>query len=233
MRKILLLCFLLAFGQVNGADLTALNRLLNEHVAFCKLDASKSECCPVCPLGPRGDDGKKGSRGSRGSRGPTGPSLEINDFIEVTTTLESDIAAGLISFTPISFPFTGIQAGVPGGLSLVESVVGSGAFNTITLPSEPVDTFYLVAYGFSISDDFSGDFQLVLNGVALPYTDLGIASGTATDLTLLDRTSIIVNPANTAGTLSVTTLSEVFLVPPLEGGFSGYMTVVKLSNFGS
>lgn len=234
MRRFILLFSILACMQVNaGIKPTALDRLINAHAVFCKLDKPKPSCCPVCPIGPAGETGNKGRNGRKGPRGPTGSSLEINDFLEASTTAELDFIGGeFISFTaPISYSVNGIQASIHGGMALVESVPLSGNFDTITLPIEKEPTLYMVTHAVSLEDFTSGDFQVVLNGTPLPYTDLGIRQTTGN--ALLSRTSVILNPANTPGTINILVISGTILEAAIDGGITAYVTVLKLNNLGS
>jgi hypothetical protein len=181
--------------------------------------------------GDRGHRGPQGERGRRGPQGPVGPAFEINDLIEVTSVDTSTIGLGYIPFTsPITYATNGVTSG--GGMALVESVPASGIFDTISLPLEPTDTYYSVTFGVSLASgtpNSSGTFQLVLNGVFLPYTTLGV--GVSTPLTVISKTSIIVNPANTVGTLRLLSSDAgTTLALPSASGFSAYMTVVKLNS---
>lgn len=210
MKKLIFICCLCAVSQ-----------------AFCgervKFKGNHSSSSSHCERGPRGD------RGARGHKGRPGAVFEINDVIEVTTQETLDIGNALIPFSkPIDYPTNGID--VPGGMALIESVLLSGIFDTITLPIESTDTFYQVSYGVSVAyeeDPLNADFQLVLNGTALPYTTIGVSDLPSS----VDHTSVIMNPANTFGTLSLLSLSEqTTITPASENSFSAYMTVVKLNN---
>jgi|GEM_PF-3148575 len=194
------------------------------------------------PKGSRGHHGRKGEpgpRGPQGSSGPTGPQgpagplFDINDILEVTSLNATNIGLGYIPFTsPVAYPISGIVSPVVGGLALVESVPMSGVFDTIALPLEPANTYYSVTYGVSVAAGnpaVSGNFQLVLNGVFLPYTNL--AAGNNSPLTVISKTSIISNPANTPGTLRVLSMDAgTTLALPSAAGFSVYMTVIKLNS---
>src|SRR5262249_32525807 len=98
--------------------------------------------------GPTGREGPRGPTGPTGSTGPAGPTFEINDVLDATQT--ATIVMGnqpslLVPFNPIIYPLTGLDA--PGGMTLIQSAPGSGFFDTITLPAELQDTYYLVTYG--------------------------------------------------------------------------------------
>lgn len=233
MRKTLLLGLLTACLQANiEAFPTAVDSLIYAQNSI----SSSTVSCPPCPICPRGPEGKKGERGPRGSRGPrgaTGPSLEINDMIEVslaeTVGLEQN---ELVSFDLPLYAISGIDIPSVGGMQLIESTIGSGEFDTVVLPAQAQDTYYSVTFGASLSfETLPADFQLVLNGTPLPYTDIGINAGHV----IQSRTSIVLNPANVWGRLQVVALrAEGTTIEPLVlGGISTYLTVVKLSNEGS
>ncbi len=200
-------------------------------------NVSLKVCCPrTCPRGPTGATGPAGPAGPTGATGPgfDGQQFEINDIIVATSNLpETLIANSLISFTsPIVTPVNGIDVPAVGGLSLVESVSASGIFDTITLPVESTDTFYLVTYSVRLAGDTVGRFSLVLNGVTLPYTSFG---GTTffSNTYQFSRTSLIMNPANVAGTLSVISLEDLTVLSSVEViGISASIAVVKLNSNG-
>ena len=193
--------------------------------------------------GDPGSRGSKGERGPRGNRGPMGPTYEINNVIQVTTqntiTLGDPTMASnqLVPYdNPVVDPINGLE--VPGGMTLVESVPGSGFFDTITLPTEDRDTYYLVSYGITYGIDElsrSGDFQLVLNGETLPYSSLSLDfDPDSAPHFQFSQTSVIVNPAHTRnGTLSLRALgasTTIFSATQITA--SSYMTVVKLNRNG-
>lgn len=231
MRKIFSLGLMLICTHVNiEAHQTAFDQLVNAQKALCKSESGDTIYCPVCPEGQKGKKGDKGRRGRRGDRGRTGRSLEINDYLEVTKTGVVFLDAGAyVSFSPPSFALNGID--LPNGLELIESVPGSGSFDQIRLPSEPVATFYAVTHGFCVGIESSGDFSLELNGTNLPYTNVAI-NASYPEL-LFSRTSVIVNPPNTIGRLKVLLQTNSVIRPPEDGLFSGYLTIVKLNNLGN
>lgn len=242
MRRLFFLGCTLAFAGVHAeAAEQIVSEQVNIKVASC-CEAVKPQCSPACPRGPKGPRGSKGERGERGRKGPVSAPFAIVDVIEVTTRTDALIDPGtLIAFDPIINSVNGLTVALPGGLALVESVSGSGNFDTITLPAEPRDTLYSVSYGASINSNnvelqATGDFQLVLNGTALVYTTLGLNPGyifvfdDPNDSVMVSQTSVIRNPANTAGTLSLMSLDvNTPLSPVTDLGFSAYMTVIKLN----
>jgi len=185
------------------------------------------------PRGRRGERGKEGGTGLTGPAGPAGlpgPSYEINDVIEVSTNASVSFVAGaFVSFAnPIVYPTNGLDISFD-GLDLVEAIPMSGDFNVITLPVKPKDTYYMVTYGVSLANFRSADFQLFLNGFPLPYTTFTV--GTSAVHVLWSKTSVIVNPANTAGRLSLQSLRITAITPPNSNSdVSAYMNVVKLNN---
>lgn len=190
----------------------------------------RGEDGPRGPQGCRGSAGRPGFQGQQGPTGPTGPTFEINDFIEATTGATLDLQGNsYIPFSPINYPTTGIAA-LGGSMTLVESVPLSGNFDTITLPVEASDTLYLVTYGVSMGQESFAVFQLELNGLALPYTNLGNNFNASE---MFSQTSVIRNPANTAGTLRLLAIHPFggyLISPPVEGSTSAYITVLKLNN---
>lgn len=176
-------------------------------------------------------ENKVGHTGPLGPAGPPGPSsFEINEALKVTSQVTDLVGDSLIPFSsPIVLPTSGIDVG---SMTLVESVPASGNFDTITLPIENFDTYYLVTYGVAISTelgDSAAEFQLVVNGASLPYTILGI--DTSARGVFVTRTSIVINPANTAGTLSLFAItSDAAIEPPTPNSFSAIINVVKLNN---
>lgn len=198
---------------------------LSDDLIAKKNSSSSSSSSYCCKKGKKGRTGKVGRQGDSGR-------ADINDIIEVTTQVTNGVGGSLISFSnPITYPVNGIDRPLIGGMTLEESVPVSGNFDIITLPIEKKDTFYLVTYGASVGIESSGEFQLVLNGTPLPYTTIGISFDEPH--TMKSRTSVVINPANTAGTLSLLAASEFTTIDPAtEDSFSAYMTVVKLnSNF--
>ncbi len=162
-----------------------------------------------------------------GPPGPPGIPIEINSAIEATNTDTIAIGNALIPFTsPIAFPANGINVGE---MILVESVPASGNFDTVILPLETADTLYQVNYGVGVAGNAEdAEFQLVLNGTPLPYTTIGIFSN---GNFFLDGTSVVSNPANTQGTLSLLSLSAPTTIAPMgPNSVSAYLTVVKLNN---
>lgn len=200
MKKLFLLSCLLALPLVEAnADSAAIVVDQKGKTTCCD---PITRCDPNCPPGPRGHKGKRGKRGPTGSRGERGETTPfgIFDVLEATSTTTGPIAQNsFIPFDPIIDGQTGL-IGIPiGGISLLNPT-------TISLPIEPVDTIYSVSYGVStgfvdIALIGEGDFQLVLNGQQLPYTTLSIAGNN--EQAMFTKTSVIVNPANTQGTLGL------------------------------
>lgn len=252
--------FLLVFGlavsvQGYAADGDGIVNFAKGHSKIdrehkCSESSSTSKKEPCCERGPRGREGPRGPQGFQGPRGPagaTGPTFEINNVIEAIRGDEYTVteASPYIPFiSPIINPDSGVTVTIPGAMTLSESVFGSGNFDTINLPIESSDTFYLVTYFVSRLGGDQSIFSLELNGLPLPYTRLSLPDTTFDEEGLFSQsgnTSVIVNPANTAGTLRVMGLvnypvfvTGLFLnIPNSEEGIQGpaaYITVVKLNN---
>lgn len=230
MKKTIAMCGLFIFTQIFGLDAAAseekhpkkLHTKKHHNKKHHKSSSSSSHSCK-----------RKGDTGSRGERGPLGSSgspFEIKDVIKVTSQVAGTVGSTFIPFSnPISYPTNGIDQPASGGMTLVESVPTSGKFDTIILPLENADTFYLVTYGISTaSPDPTMDFQLVLNGTILPYTTLGVDVYSAQ---ALSRTSIIMNPANVEGRLSFLAVTpNAAIEPATPGSFSAFLNIVKLNN---
>ncbi|MBA3706489.1 MAG: hypothetical protein H0W84_11520, partial [Bacteroidetes bacterium] len=83
------------------------------------------------------------------------------------------------------------------------------------------------------------DFQLQLDGILLPYTDLTVPN---TNLPigqpfnpanlLVSKTSIVSSPSNIAGTLRIVNVNadNITLFSPSALGLSAYISVVKLNS---
>ena len=133
---------------------------------------------------------------------------------------------------PIVYGVNGVDRPADGGMALVQGTLGD--YNTITLPVERSDTLYLVTYGVSLADVAIGetnkaDFQLYLNGLALPYTNLSDETRYANKMAT--RTSLIVNPAGLEGILRVFSVEGLATIEPVtDVGYTAYITVVKLNN---
>ncbi len=217
----------------------------------CPSDCLPGTIGPRGPKGPRGPRGPKGHNGHHGRAGATGPtgatgatgaagstgatgatgSVSITSVIEATTLSTAFPAippqtVGAGSYVAFSSPISSCcpSNGVPptGGMSLVESIFGSGAFDTILLPTESTDTYYLVGYGVAptyVTDSTSGTdiiaFGLELNaaGFSLPYTVVGVTPNNA--FQLISSTAILVNPANTvSGTIRIRNESINVVIDP-------------------
>lgn len=233
--------FQIALPNLEATDFFPKNLENENHLFVARKSSCTSSSSDHCKRGPRGrqgprgpqgfngDNGRNGLQGVQGPTGATGPTFEINDYIEATNGGIATVEPfAYIPFnSPIVYPTNGIDA--PNGMTLVESVPSSGIFDTITLPIESTNTIYLVTFGISVSVENINVFQLELNGTALPYTSLGFNGIPGI---MQSQTSIVVNPANVAGTLriSATASFEYSIQPPTEGSSSAFITVLKLNN---
>jgi|GEM_PF-2345128 len=211
-----------------------------EKANSCNKHCEKPACQDdKCKKGDKGDKGDRGNRGRRGQDGCTGcPGTDqllpqISRAIDVTSDFEQFLPANsLVSFSsPILTPDNGVNTPSVNGMTLVESIPASGNFDTILLPAEEAPTIYLVTFGLTVGGaisefNFAGQFQLLLNGVPLPYTTISILDSNF----FVDNTAIVINPASALpGTLSIVSLLENTPLQP-NPGFSATMSVVKLNN---
>jgi len=252
-HALLLQGFLMAFSTAVATDLYADTDLkLSENVdigtlaekACCHTSCGKpchDENCERGDEGDKGSRGKRGRHGRRGCRGRNGECYSANQINSALTVTNSEIiplfdgSPMLVSFTsPIINAVNGINTAPVWGMSLVESVLGSGLYDTILLPPDETDTAYLVTFGVSVGVESQGTFTLVLNGEPLPYTALEYSFDYYGGLH--DTTCVVVRPGSIVpGTLSIIVSNSLSLVPPTDAdfvvpSFSATMTVVKLNN---
>lgn len=117
------------------------------------------------PAGAPGAPGAAGSQGAPGIAGPMGAAGTDLGFAEFFALMPSDNAATVLPDTPVSFPQSG-------------PTDGTGAIVRVT-----ATTFQLAAIGtyevsFQVPVNGPGQLELVVNGVELPYTVTGRATGT-------------------------------------------------------
>lgn len=177
------------------------------------------EVGPVGPQGPAGEAGPVGPQGPAGEAGPVGPQgpagglLGYADFYAL---MPPDNAATVAPGTDVSFP----QNGPIGGTGIARATEDSFTLSDI-------GTYQVM---FEVSVDEPGQLVLTLNGVELPYTVVGRATGTSqiVGMALVNTTSAesvltVRNPEGTATALTVT---------PLAGGIdpvSAHLVITRIA----
>jgi hypothetical protein len=149
------------------------------------------------PQGAKGDPGQAGPMGEAGEAGPPGPAGP-SSYGEFYALMPGDNAATVAPGTAVDFPQNG-----PG----VGGISRSG-----------VDTFLLSESGtyrvsFDVSVTEAGQLDLSVNGIELPYTVVGRATGTSEitgeSLVTVSAGSILSvnNPAGNSTALTITPLA--------------------------
>lgn len=166
----------------------------------------------VGPPGPQGPVGPAGPQGIQGEVGPAGP-LAAADFYAL---MPPDNAATVAPGAPVFFP----QDGPNIGSSITRSSASS--FNLATVGT------YMVQ--FQVSVDEAGQLVAALNGVEVPYTVVGRATGTSQIVGVALITTTVANTVltvrNPAGNPSALTIT------PLAGGASpasAHLVIVQLA----
>jgi hypothetical protein len=160
---------------------------------------------PIGPQGVKGDPGPKGDRGQTGpvgAPGPAGPS-GTSEFAEFYALMPPDNSATVAPSSVVSFSQTGPQSGSGLIARLTSSTFQMGAIGT-----------YRVSFEVPVTEP--GQLELTLNGVALPYTVVGRATGTS-EIT----GDSLVNVATVASVLAVVNPSgesTALTITPLAGG---------------
>jgi hypothetical protein len=118
---------------------------------------------PVGPAGAAGSTGMAGPSGVAGARGPAGTDLGFAEFFAL---MPGDNATTVAPGTPVSFPQNGPADGTGAIARLNATTFQLGAIGT-----------YQVSFQVPVNE--AGQLELVINGVALPYTVVGRATGTS------------------------------------------------------
>ena len=167
----------------------------------------------VGPVGPQGPAGEVGPVGPVGPQGPAGGLLGYADFYAL---MPPDNAATVAAGADVSFP----QNGPIGGTGIARATDDSFTLSDI-------GTYQVM---FEVSVDEPGQLVLTLNGVELPYTVVGRATGTSqivgmalVNTTFADSVLTVRNPEGTATALTVT---------PLAGGTepaSAHLVITRIA----
>jgi hypothetical protein len=150
------------------------------------------------PAGPTGSQGPPGPAGPQGPPGPAGPQGPpgTSDFAEFLALMPPDNDATVAAGDPVSFPENGPADG------------------TITRVNESSFTLadigtYQVTFQVSVTEP--GQLELSLNGLALPATVVGRATGTSqlvgeslVTTTTADEVLEVVNPFGNSPALTIT-----------------------------
>lgn len=164
---------------------------------------------PAGPAGPAGGGaGTTGATGPAGAQGPTGPTGAVGPtgpagaagtvlaFGEFYALSPSDDYLPIFPGDAVDFPETGPS---DGSSTILESVPG-------TFILESPGTYEV---SFQVPVDEAGQLELTLNGIPLPYTVVGRATGTTqiTEMTLVTTSSAsqlqVINPSTDSTTLTV------------------------------
>jgi hypothetical protein len=180
-----------------GSSEIIFNSLTGRDIDESTLDLPPGSQGAQGPEGPRGPQGAKGDRGDPGPTGPTGPTgaPAISQYSEFFARMPPDNPATVGDGDPVEFPQDGPASG---------AITRSNA-ETFVLPDAGT---YRVR--FTVSVDEPGQLGLELNGVLVPYTVFGRATGTseivgeALITAAAGDTLSVVNPSGNAPALTVT-----------------------------
>jgi hypothetical protein len=169
--------------------------------------SSASEGSTTGSQGPAGLTGSQGPAGPTGSQGPAGPpgpqgpagTPATSDYAEFFALMPPDNAATVAPGDPVSFPQDG-----PAGGTITRA---NGSSFTLT----DIGTYQVV---FQVSVDEPGQLELSLEGVGLPATVVGRATGTSqlvgeslVTTTTVDETLEVLNPLGNSTALTITPLA--------------------------
>jgi hypothetical protein len=149
-------------------------------------------------IGPQGPTGPPGPQGVTGPPGPQGPA-GTSDYAEFYALMPPNNAATVGSGQPVSFPQDG---SADGSITRLDA-------SSFTLAD--VGTYQVT---FQVSVTEPGQLELSLDGVALPATVVGRATGTSqlvgdslVTTTTADETLEVVNPLGNSPALTITPLA--------------------------
>jgi hypothetical protein len=133
-----------------------------------------------------------------GATGATGPAGAVLAFSEFYALMPSDNPTTVGPGEAVAFPQAGPTDGSGGILSVTPS-----AYNLSSIGTYEVQ--------FQVSVDQPGQLELAVNGIPLPYTVVGRATGTSqiTEMALVTTTTInselqVLNPASEGLSLTIT-----------------------------
>ncbi len=158
---------------------------------------------PIGPTGATGATGATGPTGATGATGPIGPAGPAGangliDFAQFYALMPPDNAAPVAPGTAVGFPQDGPSSG-----SGVIARISSSSFNLASIG------VYQIQFLVSVSEP--GQFVVTLNGVELPYTVFGRATGTSqiagsclVETSAINSILTIQNPVGSSTALTVT-----------------------------
>jgi hypothetical protein len=182
---------------------------------------------PGGPQGPPGNNGATGPQGPPGNTGATGPAGPpgangtngmngVLDFADFYALMPPDNAATVGAGADVSFPRNGPSS-------------GSGLIFGITTTQFNLTKIGVYEVNFQVSVTEPGQLILTLNGIDLPYTVVGRATGTSQIIglayvrtTSVDSVLTVRNPAGNTPALTIT---------PLAGGtrsVSAHLTIKEI-----
>lgn len=170
---------------------------------------------PQGPVGPAGPQGEVGPAGPQGPQGPQGEPGTVLGFADFYALMPGDNADAVAAGTDVDFP----QDGPTSGTSITRA--GTSSFNLV----DP--GIYQVMFQASVTEP--GQLVLTLNGVELPYTVVGRATGTSqivgTALVTTTTANAVLTVRNPEGTATALTLT------PNAGGtepVSAHLVITQL-----
>ena len=180
------------------ADVYGAFRFKPSGTAAQRAAATQAICGDLATSGASGATGAQGPKGDSGATGATG-ATGAAAYAEFFALMPPDNAATVAPGTAVQFPQDGPQAGDV-------SRTGASTFNIATPGT------YRVAFSVSVTE--AGQLAVALNGLELPYTVSGRATGTsqisgeALVTTVVPNSLIsIVNPVGNSTALTITPLA--------------------------
>ena len=197
-----------------GVNANASNPASQEYVqTYVQSQIAKIPAGPQGPTGPIGTQGIQGATGATGATGPSGGST--SDFADFFALMPPDNAATVAVGTDVSFPQDG-----PTSAGMITRTSAS-AFQLGAIG------IYQVMFQVSVTEP--GQLDITLNGVELPYTMVGRATGTnqivgmaLVQTTVTNSVLTVRNPTGEPAALTIT---------PLAGGVasvSAHLVITRL-----
>jgi len=160
--------------------------------------------------GPPGTNGTNGTNGATGPQGPAGTVLAYADFFAL---MPGDNPATVATGAAVEFPQDGPTSG--------SDIIRTGA-NTFTLSSAGT---YMVT--FQVSTDEPGQLAVALNGVVVPATVVGRATGTSQ---IIGMTIVTASAADVLTVVNSSSFSALTITPSAGGTdpVSAHLTILRL-----
>lgn len=170
---------------------------------------------PIGETGPIGATGPAGPVGPQGPQGETGPAGTVLAFADFYALMPCDNAAPIAPGGDVAFPQDGPSSG--------------GSITRLSDCSFALSDVGVYQVLFQVSADDAGQLLLTLNGVQLPYTVVGRATGTSqlVGMALVQTTvaTSVLTVRNPAGATTALTLT------PVAGGtlpVSAHLVITQL-----